>query len=142
VLRPERLDELTQTDDKTPRAVPYRVVPPGMPPGDLCAWGVLLAEDGPEMAVLPYAVQHAGRHMLLKHLKGFCAGLGLRLERESKQSKAAYLKLLIGHLFSDWEPTKRKELLQRHLCSTNAEPVDEDLLEAVELLEPAERPNP
>ena len=52
------------------------------------------------------------------------------------------MKLLIGHLFTDREPAKRKELLQRHLCSANAEPVDEDLLEAVELLEPAERPNP
>ena len=71
VLRPERIDELTQTDDETPRAVPYRIVPPSVLPQDLCAWGVLLAQDGPEMAVLPYAVQHAGRHLLLKHLKGF-----------------------------------------------------------------------
>jgi hypothetical protein len=144
VLRPETIDALTQIIGRTatPCAIPSRVVAPGAVPEDLRAWGVLLVQDGPPVAVLPYAVQHAGRDLLLKHLKGFCAGLGLRLPSGAAQSKAAYLKLLIGHLFSDWEPAERTELLRRHTSSARAEPVDEDLLQAVELLEPAERPTP
>lgn len=140
LLRPETLDELTKTDGESPRAVPHRIVPPAALPANLDGRGVHLVQDGAEMAVLPYAVLHDGRHLLLKHLKGFCVGLGLRLQKGIKPTKAAYLSLLIDHLFSGWGAAERQELLQKHLSSVPVEAVDHDLLQAVEMLEPEERP--
>lgn len=139
ILRPDTVEELTRVGDGIPRAVPYRVVLPAALPANLRNWGVQLAQDGEEMAVLPYAVLQDGRHMLLKHLKGFCQGLGLRPQRGAKQTKAAYLKLLIDHLFEDWSAEDRQALLRKHLAPTAVEAYDAELLQAVEALEPEER---
>lgn len=100
-----------------------------------------MAQVGEEMAVLPYAVLQDGRHMLLKQLKGFCGGLGLRLPRAERPSKASYLKLLIDHLFDDRSAEDRQALLRKHLGPAAVEAFDAELLQAVEALEPEERPH-
>jgi len=133
------VEELTEVGTGIPRAVPYRVVLPAALPANLCNRGVHLAQDGEEMAVLPYAVQQDARHMLLRRLKGFCGRLGLRLQRGDKQTKAAYLKLLIDHLFDDWSAAERQALLRKHLAPAAVEAFDAELLQAVEALEPEER---